>query len=122
MSLTRREFMQMLAAASVAGFSLNPAFAAADASKEGSKTAGKAPSNPYELPAFGNVSLMHYTDCHAQLLPIYFREPNVNLGLNSMKGAVPHLVGEHFLKKYGIAAGTLDAHAFTYLDLSLIHI
>ena len=115
MSLTRREFMQMLAAASVAGFSLNNAFAA-DASKEGDKTAVKAPSNPYELPAFGNVSLMHYTDCHAQLLPIYFREPNVNLGIGSMKGAVPHLVGEHFLKKYGIGAGTMDAHAFTYID------
>jgi sulfur-oxidizing protein SoxB len=114
-SLTRREFMQMLAAASVAGFSLNNAFAA-DASKEGDKTAVKAPSNPYELPAFGNVSLMHYTDCHAQLLPIYFREPNVNLGIGSMKGAVPHLVGEHFLKKYGIGAGTMDAHAFTYID------
>ncbi|OQX11671.1 MAG: thiosulfohydrolase SoxB [Thiothrix lacustris] len=107
--------MQMLAAASVAGFSLNNAFAA-DASKEGDKTAVKAPSNPYELPAFGNVSLMHYTDCHAQLLPIYFREPNVNLGIGSMKGAVPHLVGEHFLKKYGIGAGTMDAHAFTYID------
>ncbi|UOG92418.1 MAG: thiosulfohydrolase SoxB [Candidatus Thiothrix sulfatifontis] len=115
MSLTRREFMQMLAAASVAGFSLNNAFAA-DASKEGDKTAVKAPSNPYELPAFGNVSLMHYTDCHAQLLPIYFREPDVNLGIGSMKGAVPHLVGEHFLKKYGIGAGTMDAHAFTYID------
>jgi len=73
-SLTRREFMQMLAAASVAGFSLNPAFAA-DATQEGDKAAVKSPNNPYELPAFGNVSLMHYTDCHAQLLPIYFREP-----------------------------------------------
>ncbi|WMP16049.1 thiosulfohydrolase SoxB [Thiothrix lacustris] len=116
MSLTRREFMQMLAAASVAGFSLNNTFAADGASKEGSKTDTKAPGNPYELPVFGNVSLMHYTDCHAQLMPIYFREPTVNLGIGSMKGQVPHLVGEHFLKKYGIEAGTMDAHAFTYLD------
>ncbi len=118
MSLTRREFMQMLAAASVAGFSLKNAFAADDASKEGSTTAAKAPANPYELPAFGNVSVMHYTDCHAQLLPIYFREPSVNLGLGSMKGAAPHLVGEHFLKKYGLEAGSMDAHAFTYLDFA----
>lgn len=117
MSMTRREFLQMLAAASAAGFSLNNAFAA-DANKEGSKTDSKAPANPYELPAFGNVSLMHYTDCHAQLLPIYFREPNVNIGIGSMKGQVPHLVGEHFLKKYGIEPGTMDAHAFTYLDFA----
>ncbi|MFN3785676.1 MAG: thiosulfohydrolase SoxB, partial [Thiothrix sp.] len=113
--MTRREFLQMLAVASAAGFSLNNAFAA-DANKEGSKTDSKAPANPYELPAFGNVSVMHYTDCHAQLLPIYFREPNVNLGIGSMKGQVPHLVGERFLQKYGIAPGTMDAHAFTYLD------
>ncbi len=116
-SMNRREFLQMLAAASVAGFHLNTAFAD-DASKEGSKTDTKAPSNPYELPAFGNVSLMHYTDCHAQLLPIYFREPSVNLGIGSMKGQPPHLVGENFLKKYGIEPGTLDAHAFTYIDFA----
>lgn len=105
MSLTRREFMQILAAASVAGFSFRSSFANQ-----------AAPNNPYELPAFGNVSLMHYTDCHAQLLPIYFREPSVNLGIGALKGQVPHLVGEHFLKKYNIPAGSLEAHAFTYLD------
>ncbi|MGB1311984.1 MAG: thiosulfohydrolase SoxB, partial [Leucothrix sp.] len=73
MSLNRREFIQMLAAASAAGFQLNNAYAA------DSKVATKAPSNPYELAPFGNVSLMHYTDCHAQLKPIYFREPSINL-------------------------------------------
>ena len=109
MSLTRREFMQMLAAASVASFNLRNTYA---------ETAAKAPGNPYELSPFGNVSLMHYTDCHAQLLPIYFREPNVNLGLGSMKGVPPHLVGENFLKYYNIEAGSMDAHAFTYIDFA----
>jgi sulfur-oxidizing protein SoxB len=59
---------------------------------------------------------MHMTDCHAQLLPIYFREPNVNIGIGSAAGKVPHIVGEHLLKYYGIKPGTREAHAFTCLD------
>ena len=70
----------------------------------------------YELPSFGNVSFMHFTDCHAQLLPIHFREPNVNLGVAGSLGKAPHLVGEKLLKEFGIAPGTAAAHAFTYLD------
>lgn len=53
------------------------------------------------------------TDCQAQLLPIYFREPNVNIGI---AGNVPHLVGEHLLKYAGLKAGSAQAHAHTYLD------
>jgi sulfur-oxidizing protein SoxB len=59
---------------------------------------------------------MHMTDCHAQLLPIYFREPNVNIGIGSALGQPPHLVGEYLLKHYGIRPGTREAYAFTYLD------
>ena len=70
----------------------------------------------YELPRFGNVHLLHFTDCHAQLMPIYFREPSVNLGIGDAKGQPPHLVGEHLLKTSGIARGHAEAHAFTYLD------
>ena len=110
MSLNRREFLQMLAAASAAGFQLNNAYAA------DSKAIIKAPSNPYELAPFGNVSLMHYTDCHAQLKPIYFREPSINIGIGGMKDVPPHKVGKHYLEHYGIAPGSMDAHAFTYLD------
>ncbi|MDD3518812.1 MAG: thiosulfohydrolase SoxB [Chromatiales bacterium] len=110
MNLSRREFLQVLAAASAAGFSFN-------AAAEGAATASrKAPCNPYELPPFGNVSLLHYTDCHGQLLPVHFREPNVNLGVAGMRGRPPHLVGEAFLKHYGIAPGSREANAFTYLD------
>ena len=103
--LNRREFLQILATASAAGMSL-PAFASSDA-KAGAL---------YDIPKFGNVSLLHFTDCHAQLLPIYFREPSVNIGLGDARGRAPHLVGEHLLKAFGVKPGSAEAHAFTYLD------
>ncbi|WP_159914529.1 thiosulfohydrolase SoxB [Pantoea sp. 18069] len=107
MSLSKREFLQVLAAASVSGMGLQR-YAHADTA-----LADKA---LYDVPAFGNVSLLHMTDCHAQLKPIHFREPSVNLGLGTMKNQAPHLVGEHLLKAMGIAPGTASAHAFSYLD------
>jgi S-sulfosulfanyl-L-cysteine sulfohydrolase len=117
MSISRREFLQMLAAASAMGMYL-PGVEAGTAIQK--TPAGvkpfKAPTHLYELPAFGNVSVLHYTDCHAQLQPVYFREPNINIGIGNMKGHPPHLVGEHFLKFYGIKPGSAEAHAFTYLN------
>ncbi|MCF8150113.1 MAG: thiosulfohydrolase SoxB [Sulfuritalea sp.] len=107
-SMNRREFLQMLAAASVAGVALDsrPLLAAEN---------GDA---LYDMPKFGNVRFMHFTDCHAQLLPIWFREPSVNLGIGAALGKAPHLVGEHLLKAFGIKPGTREAHAFTYLDFA----
>ncbi len=70
----------------------------------------------YDVPRTGNVHLLHMTDCHAQLMPSYFREPSVNLGVGAMRGQVPHLVGQHLLKAAGIKAGSAEAHALTYLD------
>ncbi|QIL72545.1 thiosulfohydrolase SoxB [Diaphorobacter sp. HDW4B] len=107
MSLSKREFMQVLAAAGVAGMGLQR-YAHADG-----KTADAA---LYDVPKFGNVSFLHMTDCHAQLNPIYFREPNVNLGIGAMKNQRPHLVGEHLLKSVGVRPGTASAYAFSYLD------
>ena len=107
MSLNKREFLQVLGAASAAGMGLGR-YADADAAT--------AAQGLYDLPRFGNVSLLHMTDCHAQLLPIRFREPNVNLGLAGMRGQLPHLVGEHLLKKVGVRPGTALAHAYTFLD------
>ncbi len=70
----------------------------------------------YDLPRFGDVHFLHFTDCHAQLLPLWFREPNVNLGVAAMAGRPPHVVGEALLRQFGIRPGTADAHAFTCLD------
>ncbi len=106
MSMSRREFLQVLAAAAASGLVLD--------SK--SVLAGNLPAHFYDMPASGNVSFLHFTDCHAQLMPVWFREPNVNLGVGSSNGKVPHLVGDKFLKHYGIKPGTADAAAFTYID------
>jgi sulfur-oxidizing protein SoxB len=102
MNLSRREFSSVMAAALAAGFPLH-----AEAAKVGSL---------YEVPKTGNVHLLHMTDCHAQLLPSYFREPSVNLGMGAMRGQLPHLVGEQLLKAAHIKSGTPEAHAFTYLN------
>jgi len=56
--------------------------------------------------AFGDVTLMHFTDCHAQLLPVYYREPAVNIGAGKAKGRPPHLVGKQFLYFFGIKSNT----------------
>ena len=107
MNLSKRDFLQVLGAGAVAGMGLGR-WADADAAVAGEVL--------YELPRFGNVSLLHMTDCHAQLLPTYFREPSVNLGIGDMKGQLPHLVGEHLLQVAKVPRGTPAAHALTYLD------
>ncbi|HEX9302482.1 MAG TPA: thiosulfohydrolase SoxB [Casimicrobiaceae bacterium] len=105
--MNRRDFLQAIAAAAAAGLPVD-ARAALDLS---------AGARFYDgIERFGNVSLLHFTDCHAQLRPIYFREPNVNLGLGNARGRPPHLVGEALLRHFGIKPDTREAHAFTYLD------
>ena len=108
MSFSRREFMQVLAVASAGGMALNHKDVLAAKPGAGQKM--------YDLPAFGNVSFLHFTDCHAQLMPIHFREPNVNLGVAGALGRPPHIVGEALLKHFKIRPGTPEAHAFTYLN------
>ena len=107
MSLSKREFLQVLGAASVAGMALG---------RHAQSDAATAAAGLYDIAPFGNVSLLHMTDCHAQLLPIHFREPSVNLGVGNMQGQWPHRVGEHLLKAAGISSGSALAHAFTPLD------
>lgn len=108
MSMNRREFLQLLAVASASGMAIS--------SQELLAAQPGTNERIYDLPKFGNVSVMHFTDCHAQLMPIYFREPNVNLGIAGALGKAPHLVGENLLKHFGIKPHTAQAHAFTYLD------
>jgi len=107
--MNRREFLHAVAAAAAAGLPVDSG-AALDL------TAGAAFYDA--VTPFGNVGLLHFTDCHAQLLPVHFREPSVNLGIGAAKGQPPHLVGEFLLRHFDIKPGTRDAHAFTYLDFA----
>jgi len=68
----------------------------------------------------GQVTLLNFTDIHAQLVPLYFREPSVNLGVGEVNGLPPHLTGKNFLKHFGIAGGTRDAYAFSSSDYSML--
>ena len=105
MHMTRREFLQALAVAAASGFPLSRYADAASI------------SGFYDLHDFGsNVTLLHFTDCHAQLLPTYYREPSSNIGVGEGVGKPPHLVGDAFLRYYLISKDSRVAHADTYLD------
>lgn len=105
MNLNRREFIRLLGLAGAAGMFPTAGLSAAN---EGSRL--------YDMPAFGNARILHFTDCHAQLNPIYFREPSVNLGIGDAYGKAPHLVGKNLVKKFGIAHAGIEEHAYTYLN------
>ncbi len=71
-----------------------------------------------QFDTYGNVSLIHVTDIHAQLMPIYFREPEINLGVGDARGQVPHVTGADFRKMYGIEDGSMSHYALTYNDFT----
>ncbi|WP_417252234.1 thiosulfohydrolase SoxB [Castellaniella sp.] len=104
--MNRREFLQVLSVAAASGMVFSRQASAAE----------KAAEKFYDSPRFGNVHFLHFTDCHAQLRPIYFREPSVNIGLAGAFNRPPHLVGQHFLEHYGIVPDSAEAYAFTCLD------
>lgn len=99
--MNRRRFLQSLA--------LSPAL-----------LYGCAPAwRDYYLPDdFGDLTLLHFSDCHAQLLPQYYREPAVNVGVGAARNRPPHLCGEQFLHRFGIKAGSREAYAYTRLDFT----
>ena len=100
----RREFLQALALASISGSLAAPALA------------GNA-SPLYRLPERKRAaSLIHLTDCHAQLLPVHHREPSINIGVGESANMPPHLTGEALLRNYGLRRRSRLAHAFTHLD------
>ena len=103
--MRRREFLRLLALAATAGASLRPQRSEAQAADE-----------LYGVPKFGNVSLLHLTDSHAQLLPLHFREPSMNLGVGAAAGRPPHLVGQALLEHFKVAEGGALAHAYSFLD------
>ncbi len=101
MTVRRRDFLKLTGAAALSG--ALPRLA-------------RSAESIYNLERFGNARILHMTDTHAQLLPVYFREPSVNLGIGAMAGKPPHLVGRAFLDRFGIRPDSADAHAFTCLD------
>lgn len=106
MNLSHREFLQILPIAAAQGLPLARDRAMVAVRGEDLYLPGKPQ---------GNVTLMHFTDRHAQLLPGYFREPDVNIGVGDARGP-PHLTGDALLQHFGIKPGTREAHAFTHLD------
>ena len=103
MAIRRRDFLKLAGAATLSG---------------GRPRAARSADNPsvYDLARFGNARILHMTDTHAQLLPVFFREPSVNLGIGAMQGRPPHLVGHALLDRFGIKPDSADAYAFTFLD------
>ncbi|MGI9483776.1 MAG: thiosulfohydrolase SoxB [Hyphomicrobiales bacterium] len=111
--ISRRDFLQVsMAAAAIWG-----------AGAPWAKLAAQQKLTQDELLAFeplGNVTLVHLTDIHAQLVPVYFREPSANIGVGEAKGVPPHLTGDAFQQHFGIKAGSPDAYALTYNDFSTL--
>jgi S-sulfosulfanyl-L-cysteine sulfohydrolase len=103
MAIRRRDFLSLAGAAAV-----SPALTRVARSAES--------AGVYDLQGFGNARILHMTDTHAQLLPVFFREPSVNIGVGPMEGKPPHLVGRAFLERFGIKPDSADAYAFTSLD------
>ncbi|MRU17002.1 thiosulfohydrolase SoxB [Roseovarius sp. A21] len=111
--ISRRDFLQVSMAASAlygaSGFGNWAKLAAQQALTQ---------DQLLDFDTFGNVSLIHITDIHAQLKPIYFREPEINIGVGGNKGEVPHVTGADFRKMYGIEDGSPSHYALTYNDFS----
>jgi len=107
--LDRRDFIKLLGAGAAA--SAVPAFWPSTAM-------GQMPKGFYDMPMNGNARILHITDVHGQLLPVYFREPNVNLGVGDAFGRPPHVVGKKLLKHMGLREDSAEAYAFSYLNFA----
>ena len=106
MSLTRRDFIKVLCAGSAAGL--------ISGCGNDAPTKLASQDNMYEVAKTGNARILHITDTHGNLLPNYFREPNVNLGFGPTYGQLPHVVGNKLLEQIGVKPGSPEAYAFTY--------
>lgn len=115
MTVSRRNFVKMMGIAGTATGvpALLPINALGDSKKE---QTGKKPEDFYNVPMKGTARILHITDVHGQLNPVYFREPNVNLGVGDAYGRPPHVVGEKFLKYMDLKPNTPEAYAYTYLN------
>src|ERR1019366_2525392 len=110
--ITRRELLQVGAA--TAALAAGGGFTRAMAQQRLSE------AELLKFDALGNVTLLHVADIHGQLLPVYFREPSINLGVGAARGQPPHLTGSDFLKRFGIPAKSAAAYALTSEDFSAL--
>jgi len=110
--ITRREILQVGAA--TAALTLGGGFTRAMAQQKLSE------AELLKFDALGNVTLLHVADIHGQLMPVYFREPSINLGVGEAKGQPPHLTGADFLKRFGIPANSAQAYALTSEDFTAL--
>ena len=113
--ISRREFLQASVAASalygVSGFGNWSKLAAQQVLTQ---------DDLLRFETFGNVSLIHITDIHAQLKPIWFREPEFNIGVGAVRGVPPHVVGQDFIDMFNLTPGSRDAYALTHQDFSAL--
>ncbi len=114
--LNRRTFLKILGASAVTA-SIPSISGCSDKSGPAPVASPYAmPEGFYDLPIKGNVRILHITDVHGQLNPVYFREPNVNLGVGEAYGRPPHLVGNRLLTAMGFGPDSPESYAYTYLD------
>ena len=110
-NIKRRNIIKMMAAGSALG-----AAGLTLPSLMGRQGIAQAAEDYYSLPMQGDARILHITDVHGQLFPVYFREPNVNLGLAEAFDRPPHLVGKRLLEKMGLDENSREAYAYTYLN------
>jgi len=110
--IDRRKFMKLVGTGAAAS-TLPAILPLTTANAEKSQS---SPKNFYDLPLKGNVRILHITDVHGQLQPVFFREPNVNLGVGDAYGRPPHVVGKKLLNWMDLKTDTPEAYAYTYLN------
>ncbi|MBK5934168.1 sulfate thiol esterase SoxB [Rhodovulum imhoffii] len=113
--ISRRDFLQ----ASVAATALYGASGAGNWARIAAQQA-LTQDQLLQFDTFGNVTLIHITDIHAQMRPVWFREPEVNLGVGAANGLPPHVTGHDFLNLFNLRPGTPEAYALTYQDFSAL--
>jgi sulfur-oxidizing protein SoxB len=112
--MTRREALQVGVATAALGLGLGGGFTRALAQQRLTQ------NDLLKFDAVGNVTLLHVTDIHGQLVPVYFREPSVNIGVGAARGQPPHLTGTDFLKRFGISRKSASAYALTDQDFTAL--
>lgn len=105
MGITRREFLQIATLA-----------AGVTAISPSALARNLTPENLFKFKSTGNITILHTTDTHAQLVPMFYREPDTNIGVGENRGKPPHITGKEFLGYFGFKPGTLESYAYTSDD------